>query len=151
MATLPRPRAGWLGAVLLVCAMTLPVLFLTTPPLIDVLGHMGRYELQTGLARQPFLQTFYSFHWQVIGNLGADLLVQALQPLLGVVGAARFAVVLVPILAATGVLLIARPVNEANIAQVAAYLKTCRKLRTFTLYDHNGAQRQDVYSRCGGA
>jgi len=46
---------------------------------------------------------------------------------------------------------IARPVNEANIAQVAAYLKTCRKLRTFTLYDHNGAQRQDVYSRCGGA
>lgn len=47
--------------------------------------------------------------------------------------------------------IVARPINAANVAQLDAYLKTCRKLRTFTIYDHNGSQGQDVYSRCGGA
>ena len=45
--------------------------------------------------------------------------------------------------------IVARPINTANVAQLGAYLKTCGKLRRFTLYDHNGAQGQDVYSRCG--
>ena len=99
------------GAILLVLATMLPVAFLQTPPMIDVLGHMGRYEVQTGLAQQPWLQTFFAFNWQVIGNLGADLVVQAAQPLLGVVGATRMAVVLVPLLAASGILLISRQVH----------------------------------------
>jgi hypothetical protein len=94
-----------------VLATTLPVLFLKTPPMIDVLGHMGRYELQTGLDGDPWLATFYAFRWQVIGNLGADLLVQALQPLLGMLGAARLAVILVPVLAASGILLLSRQVH----------------------------------------
>ena len=45
--------------------------------------------------------------------------------------------------------IVARPINEANVAQLGAYLKTCGKLRRFTIYDHNGPQGQDVYSRCG--
>lgn len=43
----------------------------------------------------------------------------------------------------------ARPINKANIAQVSAYLKTCETMRSFTIYDHDGSQVQDVYSRCG--
>jgi hypothetical protein len=104
-------RAGLLGAILLVLATALPVAFLTTPPMIDVLGHMGRYALQTGLDREPFLQTFYAFQWQVIGNLGADLLVEALQPWLGMLGATKFAVVLVPLMAASGILLLSRELH----------------------------------------
>jgi hypothetical protein len=104
-------RAGLFGAILLVLATTLPVAFLTTPPMIDVLGHMGRYALQTGLDREPFLQTFYAFHWQVIGNLGADLLVEAFAPLLGMAGAAKLAVVLVPLLSASGILLLSRQLH----------------------------------------
>jgi len=111
MPTLLRKRGGLLVAVLLVLATMLPVAFLKTPPMIDVLGHMGRYELQTGLDRQPFLQTFYAFHWQLLGNLGADLLVQALQPLLGMVGATRVAILLVPLLAGSGILLLSRQVH----------------------------------------
>jgi 4-amino-4-deoxy-L-arabinose transferase-like glycosyltransferase len=45
--------------------------------------------------------------------------------------------------------IVARPINQANVDQLGAYLKTCRKLRRFTIYDHNGEQGQDVYSRCG--
>lgn len=101
-----------LGALALVVAMCLPVVFLTTPPLIDVLGHMGRYELQTGLDAQPWLQQLYLFRWQVIGNLGADLLVEAAEPMLGVVGATRLAVTLVPVLATSGILLLSREVHD---------------------------------------
>lgn len=106
-----RALASRLGPILLVLIMALPVVFLRTPPMIDVLGHMGRYELQTGLDRQPWLQSFYEFHWQVIGNLGADLLVELSQPLLGMVDATRLAVALVPVLAASGILLLSRQVH----------------------------------------
>ncbi len=95
----------------LVLLTALPVAFLTTPPMIDVLGHMGRYELQTGLAHQPWLQTFYAFDWQMIGNLGADLLVEVTQPLLGTLGAARLALTLAPLLTATGIVLLSRQVH----------------------------------------
>ncbi|WP_159869977.1 hypothetical protein [Novosphingobium sp. 9U] len=95
-----------LAAVLLILATALPMLLLRTPPMIDVLGHVGRYALQTGLADHPWWQTFYSFRWQVIGNLGADLLVELLYPALGLMGAVRLIVVLVPLLSATAILLL---------------------------------------------
>lgn len=104
-------RAGVLGAILLVLSMMLPVLFLTTPPLVDILGHMGRYELQTGLNRLPFLQSFYTFQWQVIGNLGADLVVELFHPLLGMVGATKLAVLMVPMISASAILLLSRELH----------------------------------------
>lgn len=108
MSTKTQGRTSLAAAILLVLATAVPVAFLRTPPIIDVLGHIGRYELQTGLAREPWLQQFYSFRWQVLGNLGADLLVQAVAPLLGVVGAVRLALVLVPLLAASGIVVLSR-------------------------------------------
>ena len=100
-----------LAAALLVVLTTLPVLFLHTPPFIDVLGHMGRYALQTDLPHEPYLQQFYRFDWHVIGNLGADLLVQVMHPLLGVIGATRLVVVLVPLLASAGILTLSQQVH----------------------------------------
>jgi hypothetical protein len=100
-----------LGAVLLVLATTLPVLFLETPPMVDVLGHVGRYTLQTSLDADPWLRTWYAFEWQIIGNLGADLLVQLLHPALGVLGAARVAIVMVPLLGASGIVLLSRQIH----------------------------------------
>jgi hypothetical protein len=111
MSTTAQSRSGLAGAILLVLATALPVAFLRTPPIIDVLGHIGRYELQTGLWREPWLQQFYSFRWQVLGNLGADLLVQAVAPLLGVLGSVRLALALVPLLAATGIVVLSRMVH----------------------------------------
>lgn len=107
-------QATWpprLGVVLLILATALPVLFLKTPPMVDVLGHIGRYTLQTGLAADPWLRQWYAFEWQVIGNLGADLLVQLLHPLLGVLGAARAIIALVPLLGASAIVLLSRQVH----------------------------------------
>ena len=106
-----RQALTTIATFVVILVTALPVLLLRTPPLVDVLGHMGRYELQTALARQPWLQRFYSFEWQVIGNLGADLLVDAAQPLLGLVGATKLAVVLVPLIASTAILMLSRQIH----------------------------------------
>lgn len=42
------------------------------------------------------------------------------------------------------------PLNEANMAQVRAYLRTCRQSRPMMLYDHNGPQPQVIWTHCGG-
>jgi hypothetical protein len=47
--------------------------------------------------------------------------------------------------------IVAWPLNQTNVKLLGAYLKTCRKLRTFVIYDHDGPQQQRVYSRCGPA
>lgn len=44
-----------------------------------------------------------------------------------------------------------RPLNEATVALVAAYVKQCPRVRRFTLHDHNGPQVQAVYSGCAAA
>lgn len=45
----------------------------------------------------------------------------------------------------------ARPINPITQAMVEAYVRQCRQMRRFTLFDHNGAQPQFVYSRCPGS
>ncbi|HWK63485.1 MAG TPA: hypothetical protein VNS34_00990 [Rhizobiaceae bacterium] len=42
----------------------------------------------------------------------------------------------------------AGPVNLHTTALVDAYLRSCRRMRSFTLLDHSGPQMQRVYSRC---
>lgn len=111
-----------LAAVLLVLASALPVLFVQTPPMVDVLGHIGRYSLQTSLASDPWLRTWYAFEWQVIGNLGADLLVEVLHPVIGTVGAARTAIALVPLLGASAVVLLSRQIHGRLTAFAVASL-----------------------------
>lgn len=115
-------RTRVLPWLVLVLASALPVVFLRLPPLIDVLGHMGRYELQTGLGADSWLQQYYAFEWQVIGNLAADLLVEVAHPLLGTVGSARLAIVLVPLLASTAILLLSRQVHGAVTPSAVASL-----------------------------
>ena len=74
-----RPRAlsgsGATFVLALILLSALPLLWPDVPPLLDLPGHMGRYRVQLDLATSPDLQQFYGFHWQLIGNLGIDLLV----------------------------------------------------------------------------
>ena len=45
--------------------------------------------------------------------------------------------------------LLARPLNQPNVDQIENYVRTCSRVKRFTIYDHNGAQGQVVYSACG--
>src|SRR5919112_594789 len=63
------------GAIL---AAAIPLLYPAIPPLVDLLGHMGRYRVELDLSHSPWLSHYYGFQWAAIGNLGVDLLVMPL-------------------------------------------------------------------------
>jgi hypothetical protein len=97
--------------VLLALAMAIPLIWPATPPLTDLPGHMGRYAVQIGLKGDPVLGQYYDFKWALIGNLGMDLLVQALAPIFGLETTVKALVMAVPVLQAAGLLLVAREVH----------------------------------------
>jgi hypothetical protein len=88
--------------VALCLATALPVLVTSVPPLIDYFSHLGHYRIQTGLADSPLLQRNWDFHWALIPNLGVDLLVELLTPLLGLERAAWLIALIIPPLMAIG-------------------------------------------------
>ncbi|MFM7349334.1 MAG: hypothetical protein ACKO01_07575 [Erythrobacter sp.] len=110
------PQAfGWLDrwpVIALICLVAIaPLLVVDLPPLADLYGHLGRYAVQTELAQRPALQPFYSYEWKLIGNLGADILVQAFHPVLGLETSVRVVVILTQLLGALGLLLVSREIH----------------------------------------
>ena len=109
-AVLPWWERRWFLA-LVVLATTVPLLYPQVPPLVDLLGHMGRYRVELDLAQSPDLQRYYDYHWAAIGNLGVDLLIIPLGKLLGLEPAVKLIVLLIPPLTAAGFLWVAREVH----------------------------------------
>jgi hypothetical protein len=101
----------WPVIALICLASIAPLLVVEFPPLVDLYGHLGRYAVQTDLANRPELQPFYTYEWKLIGNLGADILIQALHGVLGLEGSVRFVVILTQLLGASGLLLLSREVH----------------------------------------
>ena len=109
-----RARLWWesrLCLALLVFAMAVPLLYPPIPPLVDLFGHMGRYRVALDLGRSPWLQQYYDYHWVLIGNLGVDVLVRLLAPLMGLEPAVKLIVLLIPPLTAIGFLWVAKEVH----------------------------------------
>ena len=108
------PRPWWetraFVAVLMLVA-TVPLLYPEVPPLVDLLGHMGRYRVQLDLGSSPWLGRYYGFDWEPIGNLGVDLLIVPLAPLLGLEAAVKLVVLAIPPLTVAGFLWVAREVH----------------------------------------
>ena len=96
---------------LVVLATMVPLVYPPVPPLVDLLGHMGRYRVELDLHHSPWLQQYYDYHWAAIGNLGVDLLVIPLGKLLGLEAAVKLIVILIPPLTAIGMLWVSREVH----------------------------------------
>ena len=96
---------------LVVLATTIPLIYPPIPPLVDLLGHMGRYRVELDLAHSPFLREYYDYHWAAIGNLGVDLLIIPLGKLVGLEPAVKLIALLIPPLTAIGMLWCAREVH----------------------------------------
>lgn len=110
-----RAPFDWLDrwpVMALACLIAIaPLLVVGIAPLTDLWGHLGRYAVQTELAQRPGLQPYFTFEWKLIGNLGGDLLVEALHPLLGVEGAVRATVMVTQALGALGLIAVSRAVH----------------------------------------
>ena len=109
----PRP---WWESRPFVAAMILlafvPLLYPPVPPLVDLLGHMGRYRVELDLANSPDLQRYYGFQWHLIGNLGVDLLIIPLAKLFGLELAVKLIAMSIPPLTVAGFLWVAREVHN---------------------------------------
>jgi hypothetical protein len=107
-------RPWWesrLCLVLAVLATMLPLIYPPIPPLVDLIGHMGRYRVELDLNQSPFLQHYYDYHWAAIGNLGVDLLIIPLGKLFGLEPAVKLIVIAIPPLTAAGFMWVAREVH----------------------------------------
>jgi hypothetical protein len=98
---------NWAVALIAIAA-TVPLWFVQLPPLIDLLGHMGRYHIQLNLASSPALQANWAYQWSLIGNLGCDLLMELLGRLFGVERGSVVLSGLILILAITGMARLAK-------------------------------------------
>ena len=99
------------SVALLALVATVPLLWPTIPPLVDLPGHMGRYRVQAAIGSHPLLQSWYQYQWSLIGNLGIDLLVIPLEHILGLELAVKLIVMVIPLLTVAGLLWIAREVH----------------------------------------
>lgn len=109
-----QPSGFWQSRSMLLALVLLsavPLLWPTVPPLTDLPGHIGRYKIALDLADSPALQRFYTFEWALVGNLGVDLLVMALAPLLGLELAVKLIVLAIPPMTVAGFLWVAREVH----------------------------------------
>jgi hypothetical protein len=107
-------RPWWESRVVLalvIFAAAVPLLYPAIPPLVDLPGHMGRYRVELDLANSPWLQQYFNYHWAAIGNLGVDLAVMGLGPIIGLEPAVKVIVLAIPTLTAAGFLWVAREVH----------------------------------------
>jgi hypothetical protein len=107
-------RPWWESRPVLLAVVLLtmtPLAYPQIPPLVDLFGHMGRYRVELDLGSSAWLQQYYNFHWAAIGNLGVDLLVLVLAPLVGLEPAVKLIVIAIPPLTALGFLWVAREVH----------------------------------------
>jgi hypothetical protein len=90
---------------------TVPLLWPDIPPLVDLPGHMGRYRVQLVYDQVPWLHEWYAFKWQLMGNLGVDLLIFPMSKIFGLELGVKLIVITIPAMTVAGFLMIAREVH----------------------------------------
>lgn len=104
-----RDPLGELALIVLLSALAaLPAIFAPILPFTDLGGHVGRYAVQLDAGRSEVLRNWYSFEWGLLPNLGVDLLVQLLAPVMGLEPAVHLIVGSIPPLTVSGMLLLSR-------------------------------------------
>ena len=112
----------WLGLVMAFAA-TLPVLAAWAPQMTDYPSHLAGFKVMLDHGKDPFLTAYYSFHWEWTGNLGAELLMVPLAPLLGVEAAGRFIAWSIPLLTGLSLLAVTRALRgQIGVGAILAFL-----------------------------
>ncbi|MEJ2410918.1 MAG: hypothetical protein P8Y48_16855, partial [Novosphingobium sp.] len=78
------------------------------PPLTDLPAHMSRFMVQMDAGRSADIARWYSFRWNLIPNLGTDLLAWLLEPRLGLEPTMKAIAILIIALQTAGYLLLSR-------------------------------------------
>jgi hypothetical protein len=122
------PPSGWWTRnwyiAFLAIVSIVPLIMPQVPPLIDLMGHMGRYRVELSDPSSPLLTRYFSFRWALMGNLGVDLLIIPMSKVFGLELGVKLIVMTVPPLTILGLLLVCREVHgrlPATAALVAPF------------------------------
>jgi hypothetical protein len=96
---------------IIVVAVLVPLIWPTIPPLTDLPGHMGRYQVSVAEGKYRWLKDWYQIQPALSGNLGADILVRPLAKLVPLESAVKAIVMASAALFAMGLLWLAREVH----------------------------------------
>jgi hypothetical protein len=96
----------WCAALVLLAVV--PLLWPVVPPLTDLPAHMSRYMVQMDGGHSADLAQWYSFRWNLLPNLGADLLAWVFEPIVGLRLAVKGIVILIVALQLAGYLCLSR-------------------------------------------
>ncbi len=104
---MPPRQAMWL-ALVLALMLAMPFAFAALPQQSDFPAHLARYRVMLEGTADPALARWYQFHWHLDGNLGVDLLMRLLGPVLGLEPAARLIGAAIPVLTGLGLITVER-------------------------------------------
>jgi hypothetical protein len=98
------PREGLFLGLILAVLSGLPAIVARLPQMGDYAAHLARYHVMIDGGRSTFLAQYYSFEWKWTGNVGFDVLIGWLAPVLGLEAGGRLLVIAIPILTGLGIL-----------------------------------------------
>lgn len=96
----------WL--IVLIALTALPMLIVSVPGASDYPNHLARHHIFALAGSGTALDEYFAVDWRWVGNLGIDLPVLALTPLLGVETATRLMSALIAPLTVAGILMLSR-------------------------------------------
>lgn len=110
-----KDRLGWWqqpwGFAVLVISASSALWLMTTPVLTDLPAHVARFHIQQTVAYSPYLHRYFVHEWRLLPNMGVDLVVAWLAPIMGVLPATRLVVATLPSLFVLGLLRISKEIN----------------------------------------
>ena len=112
---LPSDRAASVAAILLFCAVLLaPLALVDVPPLLDYPNHLARLVVLASGRTDAILSSFYAPRWDIIPDLGIDVVGPVLISVLPIHVAGRLLIAIAVLLPVLGVLAYGRATSGPN-------------------------------------
>ncbi len=98
----------WTGLALMLACLLAPLFLVEVPPLTDYPNHLARAYMLAFGAGDPVLSRMFTIRWELIPNLGLDLVLPSLMHVLTPLAAGRVLVAVAILLPVTGAIALSR-------------------------------------------
>jgi hypothetical protein len=105
---LDRAITWWVGLGLMLGCLLIPLILTEVPPLTDYPNHLARCYLLAFGSSDPALRPMFSAHWQIIPNIGVDLILPKLMHVFSPLLAGRVMLAFCLLIPTTGAIALSR-------------------------------------------
>jgi hypothetical protein len=102
VSALDRPLAWWAALAAMSAMLMIPIFVVPVPPITDYPNHLAGCYALAYWQTDPALGQMFSAHWQVIPNIGIDMILPQLMHILSPLTAGRIILALCLLLPTTG-------------------------------------------------